>query len=432
MKRALQVLIFVSLVMISIIIYYLSHDYESGDSVKKIYFADNISAAHQKLIDKFNQEYQGRIEVFPVNLPFSKFSTNERKELLARSLRSKSDRIDVFAVDLIWVPRFSRWAEPLDMYFPADQRSSIISNAIESCYFNGHLVGFPFYIDVGLMYYRKDLLQQLPDYAYWEKKIQASLTWPELLTLSKSLHSPQGFSYIFAADNYEGLVCSFLDLLVSQRSSIMSGDSVDLVTAPAIRSLQLLVDLVNTYRITPPAVTALDEYHTYLYALRFDIPFLRGWPGAKTQYRNTIENGEKLNLLEFAPLPHFEQANRTFVLGGWNLMIPRYSRRKTESLEFIRFILRPENQKILYTEGGFIPVINGIFSDQEFIKNNPELIRYQALIEQGFHRPKLVDYTKISDAISYYSNLAIQGQLTVTEALQRATRTINQNRTVIK
>jgi hypothetical protein len=43
-----------------------------------------------------------------------------------------------------------------------------------------------------------------------------------------------------------------------------------------------------------------------------------------------------------------------------------------------------------------------------------------------------VDYTKISDAISYYSNLAIQGQLTVTEALQRATRTINQNRTVIK
>jgi multiple sugar transport system substrate-binding protein len=193
MKRALQVLIFVSLIMISIIIYYLSHDYESADSVKKIYFADNISAAHQTLIDKFNLEYQGRIEVYPVNLPFSKFSTNERKELLARSLRSKSDRIDVFAVDLIWVPRFSRWAEPLDAYLPAEQKASIIPNAIQSCYFNGHLFGFPFYIDVGLMYYRQDLLHQIPDNQYWEKRIQASLTWNEMLALAGYLHSLQGF-----------------------------------------------------------------------------------------------------------------------------------------------------------------------------------------------------------------------------------------------
>jgi hypothetical protein len=44
----------------------------------------------------------------------------------------------------------------------------------------------------------------------------------------------------------------------------------------------------------------------------------------------------------------------------------------------------------------------------------------------------LVDYTKISDAISYYSNLAIKGDLPVREALRRATETINQNRTVIK
>jgi ABC-type glycerol-3-phosphate transport system substrate-binding protein len=223
-----------------------------------------------------------------------------------------------------------------------------------------------------------------------------------------------------------------MDLLVSQESSIMAGDSVDLNTAPAQRSLQLLVDLVNKYKITPPEVTSFDEYHTYLYALRHDIPFLRGWPGAKTQYRNTIEDGRKMDLLEFAPLPHFEEAHRTYVLGGWNLMIPRYSRRKKEAIEFIKFILRPENQKILYKEGGFIPVSSEVYSEQEFSRENPELLRYQALIEQGFHRPKLVDYTRISDAISYYCNLAIAGQLGVPEALRQATRTINQNRAVIK
>ncbi|MFZ0389012.1 MAG: hypothetical protein WAN36_01025, partial [Calditrichia bacterium] len=59
--------------------------------VTRIHFADNISSAHNKLIARFNEEYRGRIQVVPIDLPFSKFSTNERKELLARSLRSKSD-----------------------------------------------------------------------------------------------------------------------------------------------------------------------------------------------------------------------------------------------------------------------------------------------------------------------------------------------------
>lgn len=81
--------------------------------VTQIFFADNISNAHRKLIERFNEEFKGQIEVIPIDLPFSKFSTNERKELLARSLRSKSERIDVFAVDLIWVPRFARWGQPV-------------------------------------------------------------------------------------------------------------------------------------------------------------------------------------------------------------------------------------------------------------------------------------------------------------------------------
>ena len=77
--------------------------YNSGSFVKKIYFVDHISAAHQKVIDKFNEKYKGQIEVVAINLPFVKFSTNERKELLARYLRSKSDRIDIFSVDQIWL-----------------------------------------------------------------------------------------------------------------------------------------------------------------------------------------------------------------------------------------------------------------------------------------------------------------------------------------
>ena len=82
---------------------------KSDNHITEIYFADNISIAHQALIDRFNLEYKNKIKVIPINLPFTKFSTNERNELLARTLRSNSSRIDVFSVDLIWVPRFAIW-----------------------------------------------------------------------------------------------------------------------------------------------------------------------------------------------------------------------------------------------------------------------------------------------------------------------------------
>ena len=74
--------------------------------IVRIQFADNISSAHLQVIELFNRRYAGRIEVIPVDLPFEKFSTNERKELLTRALRSKSNRLDVF------VQVISAWAPP--------------------------------------------------------------------------------------------------------------------------------------------------------------------------------------------------------------------------------------------------------------------------------------------------------------------------------
>jgi hypothetical protein len=46
------------------------------------------------------------------------------------------------------------------------------------------------------------------------------------------------------------------------------------------------------------------------------------------------------------------------------------------------------------------------------------------LIDRGFHRPALVEYTKISDVISRYAHLAIKGEISVDEALRSITREI--------
>ena len=133
----------------------------SESVVKKLYYIDNISEAHLKIINKFNEKYKNQIEVVPVNLPFYNFTTNDRKEILTRSLRSRSDGIDIFAVDLIWIPRFAKWGYSMDNRFDERTLSKVNKMALSACYQNDSLVAFPLFLDMGVLYYRKDLIQKL-------------------------------------------------------------------------------------------------------------------------------------------------------------------------------------------------------------------------------------------------------------------------------
>ena len=342
--------------------------YDQYDNhITQVYFADNISIAHQQLIDRFNRENQGKIEVIPVNLPFTKFSTNERKELLARTLRSKSNRIDVLAVDLIWVPRFARWCQPLDDYFLQQDRDRMITYALESCYYEQNLVAIPFYIDISMMYYRRDILRTLPDAAEIEQNLQRSITWEDFIKLSKRFSHLKNPFYLYAADNFEGLICSFIDGLASQNQTLFSSDSVQLNTPEAMRILQLLVDMVHRYRMTPTIVTKYDELQCYLYGLRNDALFFRGWPGFLRHHRHVLEDSSKLQCLEKAPLPHFRGGRPAFVFGGWNLMISKYSTKTKAAIKFIKFAQRQENQKMMFQQGGYLPIIRSVYSDSLFL-----------------------------------------------------------------
>jgi len=404
----------------------------NDNHVSRVYFADNISIAHQELINRFNKEHEGEIEVIPVDLPFQKFSTNERKELLARSFRSRSNRIDVFAVDVIWVPRFARWCEPLDDHFSQEEIDGIIKDILFSCYYNDTLYAVPHYNDIGMMYYRRDLLEALPDAEHIKRRLSESITWEEFIELSTKFDKDKNPFYLYAADNFEGLICSFLEGLAGLNQSVFEGDSLQLNTPGSRKTLQLLVDLVHKYKMTPSVVTKYDEFECYIEALKSDAVFLRGWPGLLRHYKDFLDGGDKFQYFEKSKLPHFKNGNPAFILGGWNLMLYKFSSKKNEALKFIKFALREENQKLFYDMGGYLPVKQSVYDDSAYCRKEPDLLFYSQLLKSGVHRPYLVDYTKISDIISYYVHLAIKNEISVSEALKQATALVNANYVLIK
>lgn len=401
--------------------------------IVEIHYADHISEAHKKVIDLFNQRNRDKIRVIPVDLPFVKFTTNERKEILARSLRSKNDRIDIFAIDLIWGPRFAKWSLGLEPFIDDSLLNHYSEHSLKSCYFEGRLIALPLYTDVGLMYFRKDILEKAGVSQEEIKKIKNSITWSEFINLGfrlKKLNLPY---FVFSADNFEGMICSFHETLTPHEiETLFLNEQIQLFSEPAQKGLQLMVDLIHKYKFTPFDVLQFDEQKSRDFALAKDAIFLRGWPGffKNTTVPDTFKH--KVSNFEIAPLPHMTSNDKNAVFGGWNLMISKYSKNKSAALKFIKFTSTTEIQKILYQKGGFFPVLKSFFLDTVFTMENPDILFVQRLMKKGKHRPFRKDYTRISDIMSYYFHKALEGKLSVNEALKTASDKINSKQVFIK
>jgi multiple sugar transport system substrate-binding protein len=399
-------------------------DWNVEEDVVKIYFADNITDAHLGIIKRFNELYRGKIEVIPVHLSDSKFNTNERKELITRTLRSRSNRVDVFALDQIWMPRFAKWAEPLSNFFTSEEIEQIISPALSTCMYKGKLYGIPFFIDVGVLYYRQDLISRLPGAAELEKKIREGITWDKLLEIRQK-YFPFKPIYLFQGDAYEGLICNFLEILGGLTQSNESINLLNLDDERMPTATHFMIDLIYKHKIVPESVTEFNELETFHYALRHNVPFFRGWPPILKSVSVLPQDSSKLQSLKIAPLPHFSGNSSASTIGGWNLMIPRQSTVKKEAIIFIKYTMLEEAQRIIYETAGLLPILKSFYQDDSLRIIYPDLQYYKKLIENGVHRPAHPDYTRIADILSLNLNKALKKECSVSDALSRAQKEIN-------
>ncbi len=386
-------------------------DYEANGG-KVIYYADYISPALRILIDRFNDANKGKIRVEAIDLPFEKFSTNERKELLARYLRSKSSRIDLFSADIIWIPRFSKWVKPLNTLIDSSIVRNLLPHTQRYCYQNDSLVAIPLYTDIGLLYYREDLLKKLKDYDQYAKELRQSITWDRFISLRSEIERLPGRSgkpfFLFQAEEYEGLVCFFTELLGNGgHKSYLNEGQLNTELSTVANAISFLTSLVHEVKISPPQVVSMKEDISYEYFIRNDAFSVRGWPGLKRSLQSKLADAGEIEIKAVA-LPHQDGADPAYIVGGWNLMISQYSQNVPEAVKFIEFLMRPESQKLLYEIGGYIPASSSVYSDKEFVSDHPELRFYQDLFRNGVQRPLLQDYTEVSDILARNLKRAIQ------------------------
>jgi multiple sugar transport system substrate-binding protein len=114
----------------------------------------------QEIIDSY--EEQSGTQVTMVRQPTY---TDQRRQSLVVSLVAEQPNPDVFLMDVVWLKQFAQsgWLEPLEEHisrtaFPIDPFYERVLNLTDR--YNGILYALPVFVDIGLFYYRTDLLEQ--------------------------------------------------------------------------------------------------------------------------------------------------------------------------------------------------------------------------------------------------------------------------------
>jgi len=162
-----------------------------------------------QIVDEYNTS-QSAVHVNYRELPTPNQSTEVHQQLV-QSLSRRDGSLDVFTQDIVWISEFAGagWAAPLDQYFNAAAQAEYFPGAVDACTYNGKLTALPWYLDSGMLYYRKDLLDSAG--------IAVPTTWAELTTASEKLVASRkvtsGFNW--QAKQAEVLICDLVEFVGS-------------------------------------------------------------------------------------------------------------------------------------------------------------------------------------------------------------------------
>jgi multiple sugar transport system substrate-binding protein len=257
------------------------------------------------------------------------------------------------------------------------------ANAIEAGKHDGKLYAIPFYLDVGLFFYRKDILDNS----------DKSISLEDLKQSLNKLKNKNKEGLIFQGGPYEGLICTFLDL--HNLLNINDGDlkieengDVRLDTDEILKTIKFIHSCMHKdeIKIIPLSVFGYDEYNSRDSFIEGHAVVLRSWPFV-------IQNSKKnIGVLNFE--------NSRPVLRGWYLAIPESSDHKEEAWELIKYLTKKDEQHrraTEYKEKRFPPeqsVIDGLEGSY------PWLNKVRKAIQNSTPPPSLPNYMDFSREFS--------------------------------
>lgn len=367
-------------------------------------------ADFRKILDRFEKENPG-LKVRDETLPSS---TDEQHQFYVINLEGRSSDFDLLSMDVIWVPEFAKagWLRDLNSLLPIEERDDFFPGPMEAVTHEGRIYAVPWYVDAGLLYYRKDLLEK-----YGER---LPTTWDELVSTASRItrHEPDIYGFVWQGKQYEGLVCNVLEYFRGNGGDVLRGGEVVIDSPQNVEALGFMRDLVVKYRVTPELVfTAIEESTRHIFGHGKAL-FMRNWPYAWNIFQK--EGSAVRGKVGVALLPSFAGHESASTLGGWQLGVNRYSRYPEAAEKLVLFLASPEIQKKVALTIGYKPTRRALYRDADLIREQPFVAGLYDLFMKARPRPVSPYYMMITQVMQPEFSAALSGIKTPEAALRSA------------
>mgnify|MGYP001199991911 CR=1 FL=1 len=295
-------------------------------------------------------------------------SSTDRLALYLQMLASGTDDIDVMQIDVVWAGILATHLIDLKPYV-GDTPQEHFPVLIENNTVEGRLVAMPWWADVGVLYYRKDLLEK--------HGFAPPSTWQEMTEIARAVQVAERaagnrglWGFVFQGKAYEGLTCNALEWIDSFGGGTIvdAAGNITVNNPRAIEALSLAQSWIG--EIAPPGVLSYDEEAARGVFQTGNAVFMRNWPYAWSLAQS--EDSPVRSKVGVVPLPSGgPDGKRSGTLGGWHLAISRYTKHPKEAADLVLFLTSAEQQKKRAIIGSYNPTIPALYHDPEVLAANP-------------------------------------------------------------
>jgi len=351
-------------------------------------------------------------------------SSTQLHDLITQKLKNRDTGMDVFVMDVIWPAEFASagWAFPLDRFFPKAEQEKFLQAPIQANRYNGQIFGVPLFIDAGLLYYRKDLLEK---YGMAPPRF-----WPELVDEARTIlareQDPQlvGFSGQFK--QYEGLVCDMMEYILSNGGALWNESRLaSTINEPrAVEAVRFVRDRIIG-QISHRGVLAYEEPESLALFTQGRAIFHRNWPYT-WQIANDPKQSRIAGKVGMIPLPSFAGNKGVATLGGWQLAISRFSKKTELAWRFVSFMTSHAMQKRIALETGRAPTRVLLYQDRDVMDRVPQLKSLLETFQQAVPRPATPVYVSLSNIMQrYFSSVLALPETDINKRAALAARDMN-------
>jgi trehalose/maltose transport system substrate-binding protein len=347
-------------------------------------------------------------------------SWGEALPLYQQLLAGKSGDIDLMTLDNIWVGALAPHLLNLRDYVDEAELNTHFESALSDATIDGKLLAMPWYIDAGMMFYRKDLLEQHGK--------QVPSTWQELTETAAFVQAAERdagnddmWGYSWQARAYEGLTCDGLELVSSFGGGtfISPEGDVTINNEKAIAALDLAASWIGT--ISPEGVLNYDEESSRGVFETGNAVFHRNWSYVwGTSQEDGSELQGKVGVMALPVGAEGEKSSGCY--GAGMLGVSKYSEDPEAAASLAVYLTTAVEQKRRAMEA-YSPTVESLYSDVEVLESNPFLKDAEQAYADSASRPSQAtgsSYNRASQRIYNAIHNILSGKVTAAEGVAAA------------